>query len=72
MIMLKTLKDLFDERVKKLLLNGFEKVNEINRKYSKPRIKMTRMVKLALLLLRVYLVTLVLILMYKFYTLVKA
>ncbi len=48
----------------------FEKVGEINRKYAKPRIKMTPAVKLALLVLRLYLIILVLILAYKFITLV--
>ena len=47
------------------------KVREINKKYEKPRIKMTPWVKLALLCLRLYLVALVLILGYKFFTLVK-
>ena len=46
-------------------------MREINKKYEKPRIKMTPWVKLALLCLRLYLVALVLILGYKFFTLVK-
>ena len=48
----------------------FSKITEINRKYETPRIKMTRMVRIALLMLRIYLIVLVLILGYKFYTLV--
>ncbi len=44
----------------------FDKIKEINRKYSKPRIKMTRAVKIALFMLRLYLIILVLILVYKF------
>ena len=44
----------------------FEKINEINRKYSTPRIKMTRSVKIALFMLRFYIIILVLILVYKF------
>ena len=48
-----------------------DRVREINRKYSKPRIKMTPWVRLALLCLRLYLIALVLILGYKFFTLVK-
>ena len=47
-----------------------EKIREVNRKYSKPRLKMTPMVKFALLALRIYLITLVIILFYKLYTLV--
>ncbi len=44
----------------------FKKIKEINKKYSTPRIKMTRGVKFALLMLRLYLILLVLILAYKF------
>ena len=47
------------------------KVREINLKYSKPRIIMTPWVKLALLCLRFYLVALVLIMGYKFFTLIR-
>jgi len=48
-----------------------DKVREINRKYKKPRITMTPAVKFALLCLRLYLIALLLILAYKFFTLVK-
>lgn len=48
-----------------------EKVKEINRKYSKPRLNIAPMVRAALLGLRLYLIMLVLILTYKFYTLVR-
>jgi hypothetical protein len=44
----------------------FDKIMEINRKYATPRIKMTRPVKIALFMLRLYLIILVLILVYKF------
>lgn len=50
--------------------DGVETVREINRKYRTPRIRMTRWVKLSLLLLRLYLIVLVLILFYKFLTMV--
>ena len=43
---------------------------EINEKYRTPRIKMTPMVRWALLVLRLYLIVMVLILAYKFVTLV--
>ncbi len=46
-------------------------IDEINRKYATPQIKMTRNVKTALLLLRVYLLLLVLLLAYKFFTMLK-
>jgi len=49
----------------------FRQVREINRRYAKPKIKMTPMVRAALLFLQVYLLFLVLLLGYKFYTLVR-
>jgi hypothetical protein len=48
------------------------RIREINEKYRVPHVKMTRGVKLALLLLRVYLVALLAILFFKFFTLVTA
>ncbi len=48
---------------------GFvRQVQEINQRYAKPKIKMTPMVRAALLLLRLYLIFLVLLLGYKFFT----
>jgi hypothetical protein len=49
----------------------FSRFIEINKKYAEPQIKMTRMVRIALLGLRVYLIILVLVLGFKFYTLVR-
>jgi hypothetical protein len=48
----------------------FSRIREINLKYRVPHVKMTPGVKLALLLLRVYLLLLVAILFFKFFTLV--
>ena len=45
-------------------------IREINQKYSKPRIKMSRPVKIALLSLRLYLIFLIIMLLYRFLTLV--
>ncbi len=50
----------------RFIKNWFDKIHEINRKYATPRIKMTRSVKIALFMLRLYLIILVLILVYKF------
>jgi len=47
------------------------KIKEINKKYSKPRLKTTPFVRAALLALRLYLIMLVFILCYKFYTLIR-
>jgi hypothetical protein len=49
----------------------FSRFVEINEKYAEPQIKMTRMVRISLLGLRVYLIILVLVLGFKFYTLIK-
>jgi hypothetical protein len=47
-----------------------ESIREINAKYRVPRIKMTRMVSLSLLALRIYLIAMLLILAYKFASLI--
>jgi hypothetical protein len=49
----------------------FHTIGEINRKYSKPRIHQSRMVRTSLLMLRLYLLLMVAILLYKFITLIK-
>jgi len=49
---------------------AIEKIRAINRRYAKPRIKMSVATRVALLILRLYLVSLVLLLAYKFLTLV--
>jgi hypothetical protein len=46
-------------------------VKSINQKYAKPQIKMTRLVKFSLLSLRLYLLFLVGILVYRFITLLR-
>ena len=46
------------------------KIREINRRYAKPRIRLSRGTRLALLALRLYLIVLVVLLAYKFSTLV--
>jgi hypothetical protein len=58
------------------VVNGFrdflEAIREINQKYRTPRIKMTRMVSVSLLMLRIYLIGMLLLLLYKFITVVAA
>ncbi len=51
--------------------NGINMVRSINRKYATPRITMTPMVRISLLLLRIYLLVLLIILFYKFFTLIN-
>jgi len=48
-----------------------DRVREINEKYKTPRVKMNRWVAAVLLLLRLYLLCLVLLLVFKFYTIIK-
>jgi hypothetical protein len=47
----------------------FAKVREINKKYAKPNVEMSTWVKGSLLFLRLYLIFLVCLLLYKFITL---
>jgi len=60
-----------EERNDGFLSKHFSKFTEINKKYAKPQITMTPMVRIALLGLRIYLIILVLVLVYKFYTLIR-
>ena len=54
------------KHVSPFLERRFAKILEINRRYVKPQIPMTRNVKIVLLFLRLYLILLVIILAYKF------
>jgi hypothetical protein len=45
-----------------------EKIRQVNRRYARPRIKMSRAVRVSLLTLRIYLFILVGLLVYKFIT----
>jgi len=57
-------------RISSVLKRWRTAIHNINKKYSKPRLKMTPLVKVSLLALRLYLILLVIILSYKFYTMV--
>jgi len=57
--------------VKEFFKGRFTKIREINRRYAKPRVKMTKGVRIALLLLRLYLILLVGVLVVKFISMVK-
>jgi hypothetical protein len=57
-------------KVLEIFTDFFQAVREINAKYKTPRIKMTPMVNASLLMLRLYLIGMVLLLGYKFATLV--
>lgn len=64
-----TFETVFGHRIGNVLHGWTSKIRQINKKYEKPRIRMSRGVKIALLFLRLYLILLVLLLGYKFWTL---
>jgi hypothetical protein len=66
-----TLDSILGMRIGSMIRGGADKIHAINKKYETPRIKMSRGVRIALLGLRLYLILLVLLLGYKFWTLVK-
>ncbi len=55
--------------IREFFSHNFAKVSEINRKYAKPNVEMSKWVKGSLLFLRFYLIFLVGLLLYKFITL---
>jgi len=57
-------------RISSVVRRWKKAIYNINKKYSKPRLKMTPLVRFSLLALRLYLILLVIILSYKFYTMV--
>ena len=58
-------------RLTEYIRRQYSFITEINRKYATPRITMSRWVKISLLFLRVYLIFLVLLLGYRFLTLLS-
>lgn len=60
------------ERVLDTLRDLVGAIRDINEKYKTPRIKTTPMVSASLLVLRLYLIAMLLLLLYKFITLVTA
>jgi hypothetical protein len=65
-----TIEGIFGTRIGSVIGGWLDKITEINKKYATPRIRMSRGVKIALLFLRLYLVLLVVLLGYKFWTLI--
>lgn len=59
------------KQIQNIFHNLINSVREINRKYAKPRIKLTKWVKVSLFLLRLYLLLLVGLLIFKFITIVQ-
>ncbi len=69
--MFKGMRVTLSQRTGEFFWRKFRKIREINKRYEKSSIKVTPTVKIALLFLRIYLILLVLILVYKFITLVR-
>jgi hypothetical protein len=59
------------ERILDSFRDFIQAIREINEKYKSPRIKTTRMVSFSLLLLRIYLIGMLILLLYKFITVVS-
>ena len=62
----------FSEQVGNIFQSWINTIHEINERYKTPRIKMTKGVKIALFILRVYLFTLVVLMFYKFFVTINA
>jgi hypothetical protein len=58
------------ERILDSFKDFIESIREINVRYKTPRIKTTRMVGLSLLMLRIYLIGMLILLLYKFISVV--
>lgn len=56
--------------MKQFIKKHFAKIVEINHRYAHPKIEMTKTVSMSLLLLRVYLIFLLFLLVFKFITLI--
>lgn len=59
------------EKIKDFYQTNFSKIIEINAKYAQPKIGASRTVTVSLFLLRVYLIFLILLFVFKFITLIK-
>ncbi|MDA8154965.1 MAG: hypothetical protein M0Z52_00705 [Actinomycetota bacterium] len=57
--------------IRNFLRHNYAKIREINKKYATPNVEMSAGVKFSLLVLRLYLIFLVALLLYKFITLVR-
>ncbi len=55
--------------IRNFFRNNYAKIDEINKKYAVPNVEMSKWVKFSLLSLRLYLIFLVCLLVYKFITL---
>ena len=67
---MKHIEDILGVRIGGIVRSSRAKISEINKRYAQPKITMTRGTRLALLGLRLYLILLVILLGYKFFTIV--
>lgn len=65
-----TVESIFGEQIGNFVRASVGKITRINQKYATPTIKLSRGAKFALLLLELYLIVLVGLLAYRFYTIV--
>ncbi len=65
-----TIESVFGERIGSIIRESTGKISSINQKYATPKIKLAGGAKFALLLLRLYLIFLVGLLVYKFWTII--
>ncbi len=65
-----TLESVFGERIGNFLRKSTGKIVWINKKYATPTIRLSKSAKIALLLLEIYLIFLVGLLAYKFWTII--
>ena len=65
-----TIERVFGERIGSVIRESTGKIRSINEKYATPKIELSGGAKIALLLLRLYLIFLVVLLAYKFWTII--
>jgi hypothetical protein len=65
-----TIERVFGERIGSVIRESTGKIRSINEKYATPKIKLSGGAKFALLLLRLYRILLVVLLAYKFWTII--
>ncbi len=65
------IENVFGERIGSVIHESTGKIRSINQKYATPKIKLSGGAKVALLLLRLYLIFLVGLLVYKFWTIIN-
>ena len=68
---MEVIEKIFGERIGSVIHDSTGKIRSINQKYATPTVKLSGGAKIALLLLRLYLIFLVVLLAYKFWTILR-